>query len=572
MRVIRLLLLFALSPFGELHAATLVKAAAYGLRPGTQDAGPALRALLQQIGEGDVIELEGGEYHFFAQSSPAYKLFISNHDEQAEHPVGLPLVGLRGVTLKGNGSRLIFHGRMLPVLIMDSQGVKLEGLDISYALPFSAEGRIVAQQGETTTLELHPGSSWCVEGGRFFNIGEDWKDSVSAAIAFLPDGRMVPHGRAGDIVWNARAEQLSPTRVRFALDSQRRGLAVGNVLVLRSYWRPNPAMLLYRAQSTTLCDIIFRNSMGMALLAQRSEDITVRGGGCIRENGRYGTSGADATHFSNCKGHINIEGALYEGMMDDAINVHATCLGITDVISPTEIEARYMHHQAFGFEVALPGERLQFIHAKTLENNPSLVRVCSVTPKDARTLRLTLESPLPPGIGKGDALENADWHPSVSFCHNTVRYNRARGALFTTPKPVLVEHNRFIWSSGSAILLAGDAQGWYESGRCGHILIRHNLFDHCLTSLFQFTDGIISICPEVKEPEKQKERYHQNIRIEQNRFLTHPVPLLSAVSADGLIFRDNDIIYDNAAPALFGGEPYRLRHCGKMELQKVEKP
>ncbi len=569
MYLLRLLLLCC-ALLCPLYAETLV-ASEHGLHPGTEDAGPAFRELLNRA-SGKVIELETGEYHFYAESAPRYKLFISNHDQQGEYAVGLPLEKLKGVTLKGNGSRFIFHGLMLPVLVMDSDMVKIEGIDVSYACPFTAEGRIVAQDNGSTTLEIHPGSKWCVESGRFFNLGEGWKDRVCAAIAFLPDGRMVPGGRQGDIVWNARAEQLSPTQVRFFVDTRPLGLTEGNILVLRSYWRPTPAMLLYRARCTLLHDVVFRNSMGMALLAQRSQDILIHAGGCIRSVGRYGTSGADATHFSNCKGRVIVQGALYEGMMDDAINVHATCLGITEVISPTEIVARYMHNQAIGFEVALPGEHLQFIHGKTLENNPELVRVKSAQFKDARTLHLTLEKPLPAGIGVGDALENADWHPSVVFRGNTVRYNRARGALFTTPKSVRVENNDFVWSSGSAILLAGDAQGWYESGSCREVIIRRNVFDHCLTSLFQFTDAIISICPEVKRPDEQKERYHRGIRIEHNRFLTHRVPLLSAISADGLIFKDNEVIYDDAAPTLFNGEPYRIRHCGKTKLQEVRVP
>ncbi len=560
---------------GQLCAATTFYGTKHGLRPGKQDAGPALRALLEKTRqtEGSCrIELAPGEYHFHAEGAPEYKLFISNHDQQPSHRVGVPVINQQNLSITGKDCRFIFHGRMLPVLVMDSRNVCLKGIDISYACPFSAEGCIVAQEGNSTTLEIHPGSQWCVEGGKFFNKGEDWKDRVLAAIAFKPDGRMVPLGRQGDIVWSARAEQLSDKRVRFAINSEKLGLSKGDVLVLRSYWRPNPAMLLYRAENTKLRNVIFRNSMGMALLAQRSRDISITDGGCIRSKGRYGTSGADATHFSNCAGHISVKKALYEGMMDDAINVHATCLGITEVISPTEIVARYMHRQAVGFEVFEPGEQVQFIHGPTLENNPQLGRVKSATLQDARTLRLSFESPLPEGIGVGDALENADWHPSVHFVDNVVRHNRARGALFTTPKRVLVEHNRFYWSSGSAILLAGDAQGWYESGRCHEVIIRDNVFDHNLTCLFQFTDGIISICPEVKQPDRQKERYHRNILIERNTFRTHRVPLLSAISADGLIFRDNSIKYDKDGPTLFEGVPYRIRHCGEVELQEVKLP
>ncbi len=555
---------------GRLNAETLILATEHGLTAGTEDAGPALRELLRDAPENSRVRLEAGEYHFFADSSPMLtELYISNHDQQPTHPVGVQFVDKNHVTLEGDGVEFIFHGRMLPLLVSNSSNICLKGISIRYATPFSAEGRIVEQTGRYTTLEMQPDSRWCVEDGKFCNLGDGWKNPTCVAIGFLPDGRMLPSGKRGDISWSFGAEQLSPTRVRFAADSRKRGLSVGDTLVLRSYWRPNPAIFILQSENTTLEHVTIHDSMGMGVLGQRSSNITLRGGGVTRRPGRYGTTGADATHFSNCRGHISVSGCLFEGMMDDAINVHATCLGITEVHSPTEISARFMHHQAYGFELLKEGERVQFIHGPTLENNPQLTVVKSVSRPDPQTLRITLESPLPEGIGTGDALENADWHPRVTFTHNTVRHNRARGALFTTPEPVLVEHNHFDWSSGSAILLAGDAQGWYESGRCLDVTIRHNTFDHCLTSLFQFTEAIISICPEVKQPDAQKERYHRNIRIEHNRFLTHRVPLLSAISADALIFRNNEVIYDDAAPTLSEGTPYRLRHCGTVELQEV---
>ncbi len=574
-RLLPAILLTAIALMTSPSAGAVIYGKKHGLLPGKGDAGPALRAILEKARDAkgsSHIVLAPGEYHFHAEGAPEHRLFISNHDQQPSHRVGVPVVNQHNLTITSKDCRFIFHGRMLPVLVMDSSNVTLRGIDISYACPFSSEGRIIAQEGNSTTLELHPGSQWCVEGGKFFNKGEDWKDRVLAANAFRPDGRMVPLGRYGDIVWEAGAEQLSPERVRFAVNSKELGLSEGDVLVLRSYWRPNPAMLLYRAENTKLSHVTFRNSMGMALLAQRSKDISILGGGCIRSKGRYGTAGADATHFSNCAGHISVQKARYEGMMDDAINVHATCLGITRVISPTEVIARYMHPQAVGFEVFEPGEQVQFIHGPTLENDPQLGRVKSATLKDARTLHLCFESPLPEGIGVGDALENADWHPSVHFFDNLVRHNRARGALFTTPRRVLVEHNRFLWSSGSAILLAGDAQGWYESGRCREVIIRDNVFDHNLTCLFQFTDGIISICPEVKQPERQKVRYHRTILIARRPFHTPRVPQLSAISAAGLLFRDNSIIYDDKGPTLFEGVPYRIRHCGEVELQEIATP
>lgn len=537
--------------------------------PHEEDAGPPLRELIDQARrtEGDVvIQLQPGVYHFYAKGALPMSLYTSNHDQQDIHPIGIPLVNLKGVCLEGNGARFVFHGRMIPILIMDSEGVSCRNFSLSYSTPSASEGRITELGKGTATVEIDPLFSWDVKEGVFFTTGEDWEEPALCALAFCEDGSMAPTGRSGDIPWATSAEKLSDTRVRFHRDASDDGLSVGQTLILRSYARPHPAMLLYRARQIRLDGVVFHDSRGMGLLAQRSEDIVIRGGGCIRSGKRFHTTAADATHFSNCRGEIRVEGVLYEGMMDDAINVHSTCLSISKILSPVEIEAEYKHPQTVGMEILLPGESLQFIRSRTLENTEETRRALRVQQLDERRISILLDRALPEGIGVGDAFENADWYPAVSFRGNTVRHNRARCALLTTPRPVRVENNRFLRCSGSAILLAGDAQGWYESGRCRDVVIRNNLFDHNLTSRYQFTEGIISIYPEVEAPEQQKTRYHENILIEENVFLTHRAPLLYAISASNITFRNNTVVYDDKYAPLHDGQPFILQFCEKAHL------
>ena len=104
---------------------------------------------------------------------------------------------------------------------------------------------------------------------------------------------------------------------------------------------------------------------------------------------------------------------------------------------------------------------------------------------------------MPDNITVGDALENLTWAPDVSIRNNFFGSCRARGVLVTTPGKVVIENNIFE-SSGSAILISGDANGWYESGAVKDVMIRNNTFNEaCLTSMFQFCEAIISIYPEI---------------------------------------------------------------------------
>lgn len=557
---------------GSAYAADVLRAENYGVSPKAADNSAAMQKLLKAAATrktGCNIILNPGKYHFYSQSALPMHLYISNHDQQPEHRVGIPLVGLNDIKIKGKGARFIFHGNMLPFVLMDCKNISISDLSIEYAEPYSCEACIIDIKKKYTTVKLPAWAQYSVENDLFYNTSNGRKERVNCALVFRTDGLLDPSGQGGDIVWPYKAKALSANHVRFDMDAASMGLQEGHWLVLRGGSRPNPAMLLYRAKDTELKDVVFHDSQGMALVAQRSENITIRGGGCVRAKDRAHSVSADATHFSNCRGHISVRHAIYEAMMDDAINVHATCLGIQEIIDSRTFIARYMHHQAIGFEIMAPGEQLQFIHGPTLELNPQLAKVQKVEMIDPCHVRVTLENDIPAGIGIGDAVENADWHPSVDFSYNTIRHNRARGALFTTPKEVRVIGNHFDHTHGSAILLAGDAQGWYESGACRDVLIKHNTFRHALTGIYQFTDAVIAICPEVSKPELQKERYHRNVSIVNNYFITHRVPLLSATSAKNVRFMHNSIQYHDIYPSVDDGVPYILKDgCEEMQLQK----
>lgn len=71
----------------------------------------------------------------------------------------------------------------------------------------------------------------------------------------------------------------------------------------------------------------------------------------------------------------------------------------------------------------------------------------------------------------GLGIENLTWTPEVVFANNVIRNNRARGSLFSTPRKTIIENNLFDHTSGAAILLCGDCNGWFETGACRNVLI-----------------------------------------------------------------------------------------------------
>ncbi len=161
---------------------------------------------------------------------------------------------------------------------------------------------------------------------------------------------------------------------------------------------------------------------------------------------------------------------------------------------------------------------------------------------DRDTFEIRLERPAPAEIVPGDALENLTWSPDVTIRNNDFESNRARGLLVSTPGRVLIENNRF-QSSGSAILIAGDANAWYESGAVRDVTIRGNVFgEACLSSPYQFGEGDHQHLPGDPRARIPRIPFHRNIRIEDNEFHPSDYPVLYAKSVDGLTFSGNRLI------------------------------
>ncbi|RMH04852.1 MAG: hypothetical protein D6702_02085 [Planctomycetota bacterium] len=505
--------------------------------------------------------LPPGVYDLDAAAAVGRRWFVSNHDNGPLKRVALALCGWRGLEIAGDGAELRCHGRLLPLALSDCEEVVVRGLAIDFARPHHSQGTVTAADADGFELAIGPEYPYLVEDGWPVFLGKGWR-----APAWRWSWLEFEAG-TGRIAWNSgdrsfagRVEEPAPGRLRFTGADWRP--AVGNRIVIRHGGRPHPGILVQRCRGVRFHEVVVHQAEGMGWLVQRSADVAIEGGGVRLRPGteRVFTTSADATHFSNCAGTIRVEKALFEGMMDDAINVHGTYLQAQGVEEGGAVRARFKHGQSTGFAFALPGDRVQFVRAATLlpyaEAEVTGVRRLSDT-----DLLLRLRGGPPAGLKAGDGLENLTATPEVVFRGNVVRNNRARGALFSSPRRTLVADNLFDHCSGSAVLLAGDCNGWFESGACRDVTIRGNRFVNNLTSLYQFTEAVIAICPEVRDLAAQDRPYHAGVRILDNDFTVFDAPVLYARSVAGLEFRGNRIersdeyppFHPNRAPAKLVG-------------------
>ena len=94
--------------------------------------------------------------------------------------------------------------------------------------------------------------------------------------------------------------------------------------------------------------------------------------------------------------------------------------------------------------------------------------------------------------------------------------------------------------------------------------MRGNTFRDCLTSAYDYCEGLFSFYPMIRDVAKQKTRYHRNITIEDNLIETFDVPLIFAISTENVTFRRNTVRLNNRFPGRGKGR-FVLDHCGAFE-------
>ena len=555
---------------------------AYGVRPGADSLSVridrALRSIRASLKKGDraVVKFQRGTYRFRPEESVVREFYISNHDQPVQHPTAFCIEAWENITVDGSGAEFLCTGRMLPFAISKSRNVTLRHLSIDFDVPHISQVEVVRNDEGGIRFRPSEEVNWRVnDAGRFEAQGEGWAMTYNTGIAFDGTHRYIVPQTAD--LWidmtDCRDEGNGEVTAPKWTDAR---LKPGTRVALRSYARPAPAIVVTESEGVSLRELTVYYAEGMGLVAQRSENLHLNGFRVVpnKAKGRYFSTQADATHFVQCKGNILVENSTFDGMMDDAINVHGVYLRVRERQDDHTLRLRFEHNQAYGYTWGNAGDTVAFVRSATMDALPHRNVISSIRQESPYEFLVRFRDALPASIDatEGYGAENLTWTPSVTFRRCTVRNNRARGALFSSPRATVCEENTFDHTSGTAILLCGDCNGWYESGAVRHLTIRRNRFINALTSLYQFTSAIISIYPEIPNLDASTTCFHGGtpdaIRIEDNVFETFDAPLIYAKSTDGIVIRGNKVKRNHGFEACHPNQqPLLFEHCKRVEAQ-----
>lgn len=578
---------------------TVVYASDYGLEEGIDNTQAIARALdACRIRKATKLVIPDGQYDIYPDKAGQKYLNISNNDDGMKRIV-FDLDGIKNLEIDGGGAQFICHDHMIPFSVVGCENVTLRNFSIDWDRPFYLQGQVTSVDRADNSFDMRilDECNWEIQGDklRFSNK----KGPVSNNWYFMAPPMQKDAVWYQDMYWNiwydpdtkapAYCNELT-TRVsewNFGLERPYSVSALGGNVVRikdaceelpREGWilvcvgvlsknRLSPAIYLSHSSDILVEDVTVHHAAGMALIAERCEDVTLSRYNVLLPEGsdRIVTSLADASHFVGCKGQIQLKDCVFENMLDDGTNVHGVYAEIAGVSDPHTFGMTRGHSQQQGFDFAQAGEKIALVDRTSLRRYDTLT-VKSVRNVNDNYFELSFEEEVTGLLLYPSVAENLSCQPDLVMRGCEVRRNRARGILVSTAGKVLVENNRFIQCTYAGIQTAGDANYWFESGPVADLTIRNNVFED--QGLAVGDAPVLAINPEVGESLDTAWCYHNNIIFEDNIINAFSRIIVDARSIGNFVFRRNTINPDMSYPQASGeGAAFRFNSCRGVTIE-----
>lgn len=545
-----------------------IKVTQFGVKPNSyQNASKGISEALKKCSgrKNVVVQLPGGRIDLWPEDSVKKEIYISNATESDTlskiKNIGFFFDHLKNVTLDGNNTLVVLHGKMISFALFNCENIQIKNLQFDYERPTMSEATIVSVSPSSVKLKIHPDSRYFIENEKIGFYGEGWKSNSHHTIALDQQNRM--HYSSFEPFLKSKAIQQENREVLFEGDFSKDKYKTGDVLSIRDTYRDNCGGFITLSKDVVLSNIKMHFMHGLGIVSQFAENITLsKVVVAPRENsGRVIASFADCFHFSGCKGKILVTDCKTSGAHDDAINVHGTHLKITEISGNKKIKVQFMHHQTYGFEAFFAGDSISFVSPKTLK---TIVfgKVKSAKLISKKEMELVLENEISEKIKIGDVIENITWTPEVTIRNSRFERTNTRGILLTTRRKIRIENNIFYRTGMHAILIADDASNWFESGSVADVTIQNNTFEECAYN----SGTVINIAPENHELVKGY-FVHHNIRIQENTFTVLDKSILSARSTDGLFFSNNTINQSDLVGEVSNEDAFKLTACKNVVIK-----
>lgn len=470
----------------------------------------------------------------------------------------LQLKKLNGVTVNGNGARIVMTRPVHAVRITGCRGLTLKGLSVDYdPLPFT-QGVVTSVSKDFQVVE--------------FTIDKGYPDltapyAVGRLHLFAADGRTWKR-EAADLY--GKTEILDTRRGRFRSFKPEPAFAPGDRVALNL--RRNGAFYLTGCGPVRFENITVYACPSLGFCNRFSEggdefvNVKIMRGPrpAGAETDRLLSSCADGVNYAYIRRGPTLINCDFSFMGDDSVNLHSVALPVVKVLNGTTFDTLRPYKQEEFGKVIRPGDKLRLLDPSDYSvAGEAVIRSFRPSPRsyDRETLgrfyfdrghglhewtayEVVLEpdgTPLKPGLFFDiPAIGANDYVIRDSYFHD----HRGRSLRIMASNGV-IENNRFERIKHAAITVGAEYGYWREAGWVENIQIRNNrIRDVGCNMMLQpdsYANGAISVFARL-EDYSGSFKGNRNITISGNRIDTCPAAGIFIFAADGVRLQGNRLV------------------------------
>ncbi len=490
--------------------------------------------------DGGKLVLAPESYDFTPDDAYERFYYISNND-CGNKRIAMPLIGLKHITVEGNGAQLRLSGKILPIVIDQSEDILVKDLSIDYDRTFCTEALIEKAGRHEVVLKIDAEKyPYYVRCGQLRFTGRRWDTGlITNILQYSPETGNIEPGTADFFLskFGYYAEEAPEGRVklRFLDRDYPYNIREGNVFVLSPSTRENPGVFVTDSGDVRMENVTVNHCEGMAFIFQLCRGVELDSCRVEPSEGRFISACADATHFVNCTGDITICNCVFKNQCDDATNVHGIYTKI-EKICGDRLYLKFMHFQQEGVPLYHEGDELLVVERRNMTGK-GRCRVRSVEAVNGQTVCVVVDK-LPEGVAEDDSVENMTRVPSnVTITGCKTGGNRARAFLISCRGRVRICEND-IKTLGAAVLISGDCNFWYESGPSEDVVISNNRID-CRGRMEAWGHAPVDIVPVIEQAETV---YHGRVEVSNNEIYDDDGAVINAHNVRNLTV-ENNVVY-----------------------------
>ena len=296
----------------------------------------------------------------------------------------------------------------------------------------------------------------------------------------------------------------------------------------------NSAVTFEDCKNVSILDITVHSAAGFMFVAFprcenfRLERYRVE---CPKGSNRLMSSDRDGIHLLGVGGTVTIRDCYFDGLGDDALNIHSTAgfIAEADGNSIRVINKR--------FDIPMDenwcrkGDIIAVYDTSFVKKGSIIVEKF----EDSRVYYSVCE-----GTARvGDVVANTFYNAEILVENCEVRNSRARALLFQTEN-ITVRNCKFFGMSSPAILMAPDIVGWHEMSPVKNVLIENCVFEKCGFVGNKETNAVISVKTSHDGSHQTPQQIHSNITVRNNVFKDVRNKAIYMSSVNGFDIENND--------------------------------